>query len=93
MIKLDKIIEGWKIESDGTQYILSKCVTRTKEKDGEKYESKSDQSYYTTMTGLIQGLHRKIMLNKIKDTDYTLNEALRESTAVWQRIEAELKGF
>lgn len=93
MIKLDKIIDGWKIESDGAQYILSKCVTRTKEKDGTEYEAKSDQSYYTTITGLIQGLQRKIMLNVVKDTDLTLNEALRESTAVWQRIEAELKGF
>jgi len=72
---------------------LSRVVTRTKKEKSETHESKNIIGYYATITSLVRGLHKDIMLNTVKDTDMTIMDALNESTAVWQRIENELKGW
>lgn len=93
MIKFTKNFQDYQIQSDGTQYTLSKNVIERTNKKGETYEVKDTVGYYGSITSLVRGLQKDMMLSKVKDTDMTLNEALNESTRVWERIEAELKGW
>lgn len=70
-----KLKDGWQIEADGMQYILSQEVTITKgENIGKTYMG--NKSFHTSLKSAISSLMNKYQMAIIDEGELTLNEAL-----------------
>ena len=83
--------QNYKIRSDGTQLTLTKTLIYKKKDTGEPYEVDDTVGYYSTVEGVLRGIHKDIMLGEVQTHDYNLNALVGRSTAAWNSIEAALK--
>lgn len=69
------VIDDWVIDSDGKQYVCGR-LAKSKDKSGEMKDCIRDPFYYSTVSGCLQALSRRLRLEAIKNTDGGLDALL-----------------
>lgn len=84
MIKVNE----WVIDADGRCYIIGKPKQRTT-KEGKVEDYLTDQKYYPTLSGALNGIREAMRRDLVRSQDMTLDEALEKIT----KLDSEIRGL